>query len=306
MLGLGTVAELIQDYTNGIAWQLLEENSPSAVEGILFHYTSLPGFIGIVESGSIWASDARYLNDPTEKLYADRLIREAIDRVIKSGCNRSLANYLRDMHAGFLRVDAEWTFYFCSFSQRGNLLSQWIAYTPGAVGVAIGIDGALAARQSEFMLRKVLYDPYRQRKLIDDLLRLYFAPLSRALATRNDGETITLGHLLSISLQLCRLFFKDPSYAMEEEWRLFSLRQDEGTRASHSVRYRAVGRTIIPYVQFPIREYGSDGQGALAIVQVILGPGVDATCGRSVQSLLQAEGLSVQPSESGLPFRNVR
>ena len=32
----------------------------------LYHYTDLSGFMGIVRSGQIWATDTRFLNDVTE------------------------------------------------------------------------------------------------------------------------------------------------------------------------------------------------------------------------------------------------
>ncbi|KQV50324.1 hypothetical protein ASC95_13135 [Pelomonas sp. Root1217] len=46
--------------------ELLRELYSEQPTGELFHYTTSAGLLGIVQSGSIWATEARYLNDATE------------------------------------------------------------------------------------------------------------------------------------------------------------------------------------------------------------------------------------------------
>ena len=42
-------------------------------EKILYHYTSLEGLLGIIESKSIWATNVLYLNDASELNYSINL-----------------------------------------------------------------------------------------------------------------------------------------------------------------------------------------------------------------------------------------
>lgn len=50
-------------------------------EKILYHYTSLEGLMGIIESKSIWATNVLYLNDASELNYSLKLIEEEIDNL---------------------------------------------------------------------------------------------------------------------------------------------------------------------------------------------------------------------------------
>ena len=43
----------------------------------LFHYTNVEGVMGIVESKSLWASNAAFMSDPSEMRYAADLLRDA-------------------------------------------------------------------------------------------------------------------------------------------------------------------------------------------------------------------------------------
>jgi hypothetical protein len=40
--------------------------NPPKPAGLLYHYTDLRGLLGILESGSIWATHIRFLNDLSE------------------------------------------------------------------------------------------------------------------------------------------------------------------------------------------------------------------------------------------------
>jgi len=60
----------VADFTDS----LYQEPFPSR----LYHYTSLKGLLGILESGCIWASEVRYLNDSAEIAVAFRLMARVI------------------------------------------------------------------------------------------------------------------------------------------------------------------------------------------------------------------------------------
>lgn len=45
---------------------------------ILYHYTRLPGLLGIIDSKALWATDIRYLNDETEFHHAVDITRDLL------------------------------------------------------------------------------------------------------------------------------------------------------------------------------------------------------------------------------------
>jgi len=53
--------------------QSLYADSP---EKLLYHYTTVTGLKGIVESQSLWASDVRYMNDSAELKYIISLLKD--------------------------------------------------------------------------------------------------------------------------------------------------------------------------------------------------------------------------------------
>jgi hypothetical protein len=44
----------------------------------LYHYTTIEGLKGILESEEIWATDVDYLNDGSEYVYAERFIEDVL------------------------------------------------------------------------------------------------------------------------------------------------------------------------------------------------------------------------------------
>ena len=47
-------------------------------KGLLYHYTTLTGLLGIVGSKKLWASDIRYMNDSAELKHSADLIRQEV------------------------------------------------------------------------------------------------------------------------------------------------------------------------------------------------------------------------------------
>ena len=90
----------------------------------LYHYTTASGLIGIIKSRSLWATSHLHLNDLKEYKVAERLIR------------RELAHSKLSANQGHLMTalvrKSQQTSFVLSFSEDGDLLSQWKAYCPGA------------------------------------------------------------------------------------------------------------------------------------------------------------------------------
>ena len=64
-------------------------------QDLLFHYTDAAGLMGILENQRLWASNAAYLNDPTELLYARRVYKEWLDARTDGGVAKDLLGHVR-------------------------------------------------------------------------------------------------------------------------------------------------------------------------------------------------------------------
>lgn len=93
------------------------ERAPSEV----FHYTSADGFVGIVTSKTLWASDMLSLNDASEADYPRRLVADVLDAhhpqipdIHRQRFKTQLAEYLFRLYIPFITC----------FCEDGDLLSQ--------------------------------------------------------------------------------------------------------------------------------------------------------------------------------------
>ncbi len=108
----------------------------------LYHYTSLPGLLGIIENGDLWLTHTLYLNDEEEMAHGDHVAAEAIVAARgKSAADAKKSAYL-DQLAALLGRPSKEGVYICCFCQRDNLLSQWRGYGANGAGVSLQFDSA--------------------------------------------------------------------------------------------------------------------------------------------------------------------
>jgi hypothetical protein len=61
--------DAINKFKEWVAENLLTEQTKNTIEVPLYHYTDGLGLRGIIESGQIWFTDYRHLNDPSELVH---------------------------------------------------------------------------------------------------------------------------------------------------------------------------------------------------------------------------------------------
>lgn len=108
-------------------------------DSLVWHYTDMAGFKGIVENHTLWAGSVAYLNDSKETSYADEIL------IDKMRANADPALFQKIMSAsGMLAYgDAEGRLgrFALSATQRGDDLSLWRGYLKGqSIGYSIGLD----------------------------------------------------------------------------------------------------------------------------------------------------------------------
>lgn len=155
---------------------------PAAVHS-LYHYTTLGGFKGIIESSSIWATNSNYLNDKHEIVHGFDLLGTMSGDIRASAFHsEDLIDFIKQV-AG-IDVNAIMSpNYIVSFSEHGNQLSQWRGY--GSSGNGISVRFGVSALKTYFQeygagigmtsfLAPVIYDQRKQEEVLRYYLKSYY------------------------------------------------------------------------------------------------------------------------------------
>lgn len=121
-------------------------------ENPIYHYCTADTFMAIMRNKCIRLSDLNKTNDFQEKKWASKLIPQVLkERFIANGINFDLEEkYWYDesspSHLQYYKNEMnrilfnEKPIFITCFSQNGDLLSQWRAYSQDGTGISIGFD----------------------------------------------------------------------------------------------------------------------------------------------------------------------
>lgn len=278
--------------------KLVADTAPKVV----YHYTSLEGFIGIVKGRSIWMSDFSYLNDRRELTYGADLVKNAIRRISESETESKVLSLLSTWNENLNTLQNRVC--IASFSGDDDSLSQWRAYGPLAIGFTVY---PLALHVNQARLQPVEYNPDAQQKLID----IYLHHLCSAYAY--DIASGRLERLPDVYQKVERLlelivFFKDPAFRSEHEYRLAYIDNPEvvtmfGLTKTEKA-FRVAKGKIIPYVSSVDVLPSKVRNFPLEIEEIVLGPESDDLLERGVREFLDAQDMTaVKVRRSAVPLR---
>jgi hypothetical protein len=270
----------------------------------LYHYTSAQGLRGILESGSVWASNIRFLNDSREYQIAVDLAREIIQRRLQkatSGIERGLYGVMEDS----LEHVSDTEVFVSAFTRNGDQLSQWRGYCPGGAGYSIGFSSkhladASASTPGPFLVRCV-YDRSKQRELVTDLVDDVFEfgmDVFRAMDANPDRALRETHKLTARLMPLAAPALKDSTFSEEDEWRLVEV----GSAIDHTVlHFRTTATVLIPYRELPL----ASSAGDFPVVEVIVGPMSNPELGEHAvgQLLGKLRVRRANVRRSTIPFR---
>ncbi len=234
---------------------------------ILYHYTSIHVLNEIMKSGSIWASDCRFLNDRKEFDHAVELFISILDGKEKEVMKEAL----------FFHTFNRYPFVFC-LSRSPKVLSQWRAYADDGEGVAVGFNSRyLNSHHSPFSsnLVECVYEDHDQ--YIHDLKNRCQVEIDDVVKTYKEQEAINLfmeaiegrpESLNKIVSELLRI--KNPAFSEEKEVRLVV------DAPIKDVRTRVRNNLIIPYVEHTLFDMENDKTNFWVVANEIwLGPKSD-------------------------------
>jgi hypothetical protein len=309
--------EAIRKFNAWTEQHLKAEQDASTIAEPLYHYTNGHGLKGILESGRVWFTDYRHLNDPSELTHGIDMARD-IARRLATGTDGLVRLFLETFVDLFRHENFASTleFFIASFSRDGDDLGQWRAYADNGKGFAIGfpphmfsIGDPIPGRLPEFV------GPVRYK--IGEVCGRHAAALEEVIAILLDTEKANSDFVrdraISTSFldQFVReiiaqpliwncLTSKHPAYEHEQEVRLVIMGMPRHLSPYVATRFR--GSEIVPYIShpMPLREPNNVGP-------IVVGPAAPPDAERTVRGLLVSLGLdaNIVVSRSAIPYRAV-
>jgi len=252
-------------------------------QDILYHYTTLSGLKGIVESGKIWATNILYLNDSEEFFNAIEAFNSVFDTMWDTP---EIIDVLDESEQDFLSLlskriedifeDNEDGFkvFVSSFSESADKLSQWRGYCPNGSGICIGFDFVNLTNIPGCQLVKCIYVKHsmgsdEEKEGFNQVYKFIEDYLKKFKSFKNDQNKEEKKKSLLQDFEKDFLMFaarvKHPGFKEENEWRLI-LTLDE-TKNKY-IFYRSGKSMLVPYIEIRIR----DENGYLNIPDIWVGP----------------------------------
>src|SRR5580658_3744526 len=125
-----TLAEAIHKINSARCQAIRMADQEQFVGDRLFHYTSADGLDGILRSKQLWCTDYRFLDDPSEFIYA----RQVLKARLKSH-DEELSKIFFEKEKFILGVAPH---YVASLCEDGDMLDLWRGYTQIPGGFSLG------------------------------------------------------------------------------------------------------------------------------------------------------------------------
>jgi Protein of unknown function (DUF2971) len=280
----------------------------SPLPGPLFHYTSSDGLIGILRARELWASNIAFLNDTKEVEHAVDCAKNSIENKLRHGnLNSSEVNVLEEMLQYLGKAGKR--YYVASFSEDGDLLSQWRAYCPPGGGYSLGVPStqliSMAMAQG-FTLAPCIYDHTKQYRVVSEFADFFLAKFRAHAPTAADEAKLCKKIAWEFGQHLTRFgtIIKHHTFKEEREWRLISPPIQE---PHEQLDYRGSAARVIPFFRFRLANTNFPN---LAIsgnepLTVIIGPTSDPSASElAIQFLLTSLlGKGAVKRKSEIPYR---
>lgn len=217
---------------------------------VLYHYTSQLGLLGILTDQAVWATKISHLNDGRELAYGFDLLRrhfEDLDGFFADNLDGQLLRHLREYldRVGYMNL------FVASFTEQGDLLSQWRGYGRPGDAYSIGFPKALlaseAVRRSGYNLVQCRYALDEQRAALPQLLVTAKEKLAYLLDQQDapavDAALESVGFEFIFQALAVAASLKDRAFKEEKEWRLIATRYVGPNRT----KFRQGRHCLIPY-----------------------------------------------------------
>lgn len=254
-------------------------------ENYYYQYTKMKSFEAMINSGSMWATNMKYLNDYLEF----QLGIKTVENLFSSYSDMMSREILKDLSDFKKEYENDvFSTFSVSFCEEGDLLSQWITYAKEG-GISVGFD---FSDESLYWGQKIDAEYYRTN-IMKDPMKLMYVPhnspdslsdvyTNRIMAFINEIKLQKKGGMktdiekLAFEMILC--YIKNDHFIQEKEHRIVSVPCINLLSCADEKKYSSEIKTALqeshvfrPYiVLYPITE---DNKAAkLPIAELIVGP----------------------------------
>ena len=226
-----------------------------------FHYTSLSGLKGILDSRQFYVTEYHYLNDMEEFEYVDDLLRETLEEETGSShlyefLKEAVEKYLQQSRV--LHKSPEESFYVLSFSKEKDNLTLWAEFASYGCNFEAN---PYAMFDEGLIYHSVIYDRNDQKDLVRSSIRSAFEnffvdvnqysvepALSEYLDTLNESQIDIVAECIVELVVYYGMLMKNSLYESEKEFRvIFSGKGKE-------IFYREKENMFVPYIKMPLAE----------------------------------------------------
>jgi len=273
-------------------------------DDIVWHYTDGSGFLGIVQSATLHATQVASLNDKNETKYATDLFKTSIEKFIEEKKEDIIARTFLQRVLEFVREDpiqpthGTSKFFVACFSGEQDDLTQWDRYGKKN-GYAIGFYARGFWREPTSTLYKVIYDRALQEKTSKELaeatLMFYLEGLHDDRL--QDPQKWAEEFFLAWDEWVYKLapVAKDAKWKAENEFRL--VHELKGEEFSQ-VRFQQRETMLARYIPLTTPAWAKRRVPLLPIAKVMIGPGNHPAFTKvSVSLLLEQMGYFNVPVE---------
>ncbi len=276
----------------------LPEHSRSA-DLQLYHYTTLKGLKGIIGNRSIRLTHTSTLNDPTELKYGKELILSILNNELSNKHEEIIEKLLFALISQIEIFDEIiYQTYVACFCESSSLLSQWRAYGHRGGGYNLGFEFTSDTKfyhtpghseeESFVILRKIIYEPDKQKKLITDYVSLIVSYANDAIKYFKNHDGIPKGWASSAALESASILFdlmlsfKNSVFSEENEWRLILTRTH--WYKPDQLQFGENEKGLTPYIETHIIERKED-KTVFPLRTIKFGPMLDISSTKSALKL---------------------
>ncbi|MEE8808714.1 MAG: DUF2971 domain-containing protein [Lactimicrobium sp.] len=237
----------------------------------LYHYTQCMSAASILKTGVFYATKSSFLNDTNEMDYVSHVAHHVVDRIQEESWRNMLSREIIDTMEEVKRHDT----FVLSFSLDRDNITLWSEFGD-QTGYNLGFHGtdlisSIDNAQKIYYHGRVIYALSEQEKCIRELLRdelpskvgMSFEKIMQAGITDPDGREFSVYRKkLQKALNIYALFFKQPEFGAENEYRLIFRNPDKST-----IHYREKGGFLLPYIEIRM-----DQKKRMPLAQIMIAP----------------------------------
>lgn len=273
-------------------------------DDLVWHYTDGPGFLGIIQSSSLHATQVASLSDRNETKYATDLFKTSIEQLIEEKKHDNAARTFLTKVMEYVKEDPTTPthgtskFFVTCFSGEEDDLTQWDRYGKRN-GYAIGFYARGLWREPTSMLYKVVYDRARQEKASKELAEATLTFFLEGLRGERLADPAKWAEefFLAWDEWVYRLapLAKDAKWKAENEFRLVhELKFSEFGQ----VRFKQRETMLARYLALTTPAWVKRRDPLLPIAKITIGPGTNTAFTKvSVVLLLEHMGYPSLPVE---------